>query len=548
MTNKPINGIDLEKMLRCGLQNLGRREEEINTLNVFPVPDGDTGTNMYLTLENGVRHARSAQHAGEYMKGAGEGMLLGARGNSGVILSQFFAGFAAALVRQPLVGPGELREALIRGYRAAYKAVVHPVEGTMLTVMREGIENIRRQITRNTTVETIYSMYIAEMKMTLKNTPDMLPVLKEAGVVDSGAVGYIAICEGMLAYLRGESPEEIPLRTVDREEQAPLDLSLFNEDSIFEDGYCTEFILQLMHGEQYDDRFNISSYVKNLEKLGNSIVAAQDGMRVKVHIHTFQPAKVIAYSQRYGEFLTFKLENMQIQHNEQTRRREEAKPHQALGIVAVVNGEGMKKTFTDLGCDIVLDGGSTMNTSSGEFADAYKALDADAIAVLANNPNVVRAAEQAARIGGMEEKVSVLKTRSMIEGYYALAMDVGDSGDIAFRIEQMEKGGKDVCTLVETTASCDYSYHGVFCKKGEQIALINGELSAVGSERVQTVIDALKLVPDIDDKDSCVVFRGLGIPESEEEELLSAIAENFPMLEAEVIDGGQAVYHWMIGI
>ena len=548
MTNKPINGIDLEKMLRCGLTNLGRREEEINALNVFPVADGDTGTNMYLTLENGVRHARGAQHAGEYMKGVGEGMLLGARGNSGVILSQFFAGFSAALAREPLVGPGELRDALIKGYRAAYKAVVHPVEGTMLTVMREGIEHIRRQITRTTSVETIYSMYIAEMKMTLKDTPEMLPVLKEAGVVDSGAVGYIAVCEGMLAYLRGEKPEEIPLREGRGEEKPALDLSLFGEDSAFEDGYCTEFILQLMHGDRYQQNFSLPVYTKYLEKLGNSIVAAQDGMRVKVHIHTFTPAKVIALSQKFGEFLTFKLENMQIQHNEQMSRKKEKKAHKALGIVAVVNGDGMKKLFADLGCDVVLDGGSTMNTSSKEFADAYKELDTDAVAVLANSPNVVRAAEQAARICGMDDKVFVLPTASMVEGYYALAMDVGDSGDVSFRIEQMRKGTKDVCTLVETTASCDYSYHEKFCKKGEQIALINNELSAVGSERLQTVLDGMKLVPEIDDKESCVIFRGFGISEEEGEELLSALANTFPMLEVEMIDGGQAVYHWMIGI
>ena len=311
MSTKRINGFQLEQMLKNGLANLQRQEEEINRLNVFPVSDGDTGTNMRLTLDNGIRFAKTKMNAGDYLRQLSEGMLLGARGNSGVILSQFFKGFYVEQSRCAQLGVGELRNGLIRGYRTAYSAVVKPAEGTILTVTREGIEHIRSQLTRNTTVEQLFSMYIAEMKKTLAMTPEMLPVLKEAGVVDSGALGFIAIAEGMLKYLFGEImlPEE-------KGEQKPpkqVDLGLFNEDSPFEDGYCMEFILQLMNAPKYNRHFRISAYIEDLKLYGNSIVAVQDGKRVKVHIHTLIPAKIITLSQEFGEFLTFKLENMQCQ-------------------------------------------------------------------------------------------------------------------------------------------------------------------------------------------------------------------------------------------
>ena len=310
-----INGIHLEKMIKNGLAFLQQHEEEVNRLNVFPVPDGDTGTNMALTLGNGIRYAKSDENAGAYLRSLSDGMLLGARGNSGVILSQFYRGFADELVRSPLIGPGELRNGLIRGYRTAYEAVVHPVEGTILSVTREGIEHIRTQITRNSSIETILSMYIAEMRKTLSFTPEMLSVLKEAGVVDSGAYGFILITEGMLKCLYGEVIELVDV-PVQKAEQPLVDLSLFNETSEFSDGYCTEFILQRLTNTRYQQNFNKQKFISELRFFGNSIAVVVNGMRVKVHIHTLYPAKVIALAQQYGEFLTFKMDNMQVQHNE----------------------------------------------------------------------------------------------------------------------------------------------------------------------------------------------------------------------------------------
>ena len=546
MSVKRINGVQLEQMLRNGLANLRLHEKEINQLNVFPVPDGDTGTNMRMTLEHGLQSAHSTTEAGEYLKALAAGTLLGARGNSGVILSQFFYGFAQELSRSSLIGPGELRSGLIRGYRVAYDAVISPVEGTMLTVAREGIEHIRAQITRNSGIDMILSMYTAEMRKTLAQTPEMLAVLKESGVVDSGAAGFILIFEGMLKYLRGEQLDDGERIVRESAEPEGPDLSLFDENSAFVDGYCMEFILQLMNAKEYEHKFRLQAYIRALEKLGESIVCVQNEKRIKVHIHTKKPAIIIQYSQKYGEFLTFKLENMQLQHNERDRSIRPEK-HKALAIVAVVNGFGMRKQFESLGVDFVIDGGATMNTSSQEFVSAIERLNADVVVILPNHKNVIPAAEQAAALA-VGKTVTVVPTKSVAEGYYSMAMDIPDSTDVEKRIHQLQRGREGVVTLCQTTASRDFSWRDLSCRRGDEIALRNGELCCVGGDWKTVILDALERIEDVDDKDSCVVFRGLNVPEEDEELLAEAVAERYPMLELSFVDGGQEIYQWILGV
>ena len=546
MSVKRINGVQLEQMLRNGLANLRLHEKEINQLNVFPVPDGDTGTNMRMTLEHGLQSAHSTTEAGEYLKALAAGTLLGARGNSGVILSQFFYGFAQELSRDALIGPGELRSGLIRGYRVAYDAVISPVEGTMLTVAREGIEHIRAQITRNSGIDMILSMYTAEMRKTLAQTPEMLAVLKESGVVDSGAAGFILIFEGMLKYLRGEQMDDGERIVRESAEPEGPDLSLFDENSAFVDGYCMEFILQLMNAKEYEHKFRLQAYIRALEKLGESIVCVQNEKRIKVHIHTKKPAIIIQYSQKYGEFLTFKLENMQLQHNERDRSIRPEK-HKALAIVAVVNGFGMRKQFESLGVDFVIDGGATMNTSSQEFVSAIERLNADVVVILPNHKNVIPAAEQAAALA-VGKTVTVVPTKSVAEGYYSMAMDIPDSTDVEKRIHQLQRGREGVVTLCQTTASRDFSWRDLSCRRGDEIALRNGELCCVGGDWKTVILDALERIEDVDDKDSCVVFRGLNVPEEDEELLSEAVAERYPMLELSFVDGGQEIYQWILGV
>ena len=533
-------------MLENGLNLLQSQEEEINRLNVFPVPDGDTGTNMRLTLENGIRRSNDRSESGAFLKSLSAGMLLGARGNSGVILSQFFTGFFQELSHCNFIGPGELRNGLIRGYRVAYQSVINPVEGTILSVAREGIENIRTQIGRSTSIDTILSMYVAEMKKTLAYTPEMLSVLKEAGVVDSGAKGFIIIFEGMLKYLYGEIIQPNAQSHAEPENKSELNFDLFNEFSDFDDGYCMEFILQLMVNPRYNQSFDIDKYIKALQNHGNSLVVVRDGKRVKVHIHTKKPSKVIEHSQRFGEFLTFKLENMQLQHNEHDIKTK-PKEHKALSIVSVVNGKGLKTLFDELGCDCIIDGGSTMNTSAQEFVEAFKELDADNIVVLPNNSNIILAAEQAAEISGLGN-ITVLPTKSFAEGYYALAMDDKFNSTPKERVRQMKSGMEDVVTLAQTVASRDYSYHEISCKKGEDIALINNELVCVSSSWLKAIIDGLKHVPDIEMMETLTVMRGDGVDEEKSAELEAAVAEEFPHLTVENIDGGQQIYKLIIGI
>lgn len=542
---KRVDGIQLEKMLKNGLANLKIHEEEINRVNVFPVSDGDTGTNMRFTLENGIEFSQTTVSVGEYLKYLSKGMLLGARGNSGVILSQFFKGLALELARCRQIGVGELRNGLIKGYIVAYSAIVTPVEGTILTVTREGIEHVKGQLNRLTTIEQMLSMYIAEMKKTLSMTPEILRPLKDAGVVDSGALGYITIVEGMLKYLYGDVL--IPDKPVPQRENKSLRYDSFNENSLFEDGYCMEFILQLMNSNKYNHHFQLSSFIEDMKHYGNSLIAVQDKKRVKVHIHTFRPSRIINICQDYGEFLTFKLENMQVQHNEHDQDIKKTVNHKPVAVIAVVNGPGMKKLFTDLGCDVVIDGGTTMNTSSKEFLDAFAMVDADKIVVLPNNENIILAAQQAVSLSE-KDNVTIIPTKSTAEGYFAIAMDVSSIDDVEFRVREMYSGYKNTVTLCETTASRSYSYNEISCKKGNEILLIDNEIRCVSDNWKQVIIDGLKTVEDIEDRETCIVFKGKGVPDEYEELLGDAVSEMYPNLEVEFVNGGQSIYHWILGI
>lgn len=558
-----IDGLKLERMLKNGLANLKLHEEEINRLNVFPVPDGDTGVNMWLTLENGLKAGKRSHHVGAYLRTVSEGMLYGARGNSGVILSQFFYGFAVTVRRCPLLGPGEIRNALIRGYRAAYAAVVKPEEGTMLTVMREGIEHIRGAIVRSSTLDSIFSMYVAEMKKSLKNTTDLLPQLKEANVVDSGAAGYIYIAEGMLKYLWGErikvsgkkeenlskqdASKKILAETAGKKEIVSKEV--FNEYSPFSLGYCMEFILQLMYIKPYDRYFQKDRYIEDLKLFGESIVVAAEDTRIKVHIHTFRPEKIISLSREYGEFVTFKLENMQIQHNslQIAEKSSKKEPHKKFAIVSLVNGEGLQKVMKDLGCDEILDGGATMNASAQEIVEAVKRADADVTVILPNHSNMIPAAMQAAELM-KNRKVHVIPTKTVAEGYAALGMDIRDSEDIESRIRRMNAGFRDVTTLFQTVAEKDCLYHGISCGRGDEITLQNGEPVCVEKEWKTCFIRAMENVEDMESKEVCVVFAGANATEEDCESLTALLSEKWPCLEVSVLSGGQSIYRFIAGI
>lgn len=547
-----IDGYLFEKMLRNALNNLRLHEEELNALNVFPVSDGDTGTNMQLTLEHGLAKAKRTRHVGNFLQELGSGMLLGARGNSGVILSQIFKGISIALVKDAVTNPGRIRNAFIRGYRQAYEAVVNPVEGTILTVAREGVENIKNQVTRETSLEVFFGLYISEMKKSLERTPELLEALKEAGVIDSGALGFIYIVEGMQKFLTGEVL--VTEKGIKRSKQekamddAINDETLFNENSRFEDGYCMEFLLQLMRASSYSQLFKINDFIKDLSNYGNSLVVVQEGRRVKVHIHTLKPARIIAIAQEFGEFVSFKLENMQLQHNHRDEKTiVKKKEHKALFKIAAANGEGFESMFEQFGCDVIIRGGASLNTAAKDFLDAIMSADADRIVIFPNNPNSVRAAEQAIKLSGLEN-VRIIPTHDMVSCYYALAMDVMDHDDPDFRLSEMEMGMDCVTNIAIATATKDYSSEDISFKAGDVAALVNDKPIAYSQDIISSVIKAIDKIDPDREREGCTLFRGIGIPDEKADELTEAIAAAYPRLEINVIEGGQDVYHWFVGL
>ena len=540
-----LDGIMFRNMCKGGLDAILAVEKKVNSLNVFPVPDGDTGTNMKLTLEHGVNDSYDTKSIGEFSLKLARGMLLGARGNSGVILSQLFKGLSRHLKNFETISAIDYKDALILGYETAYQAVIHPTEGTILTVARLGIENIKDKITNSTSFEELFALYIASMKDILKETPEMLPVLKEAGVIDSGGAGLIAIYEGMEAILLGKEVPHI-LSVDDKKKEEEI---LFNEDSVLEYGYCTEFILQLQNSKCDIKNFNLDLFIKFLEAHGDSIVALKDESIVKVHVHTMAPGDILNEAQKYGEFVTFKMENMSIQHNEVIKEKKEKLPHKHIAYIAVAQGEGFKNLYKDYGCDIILDGGKTFNTSAEEFLNAMDMIDADEIIILPNNKNVHLAAEQARNIKD-KDHIHVLHTNSLVEGYFAFSMmdTVEEDIDVHQQIENMISGIKSVHSFGVTMAVKDSSYNGISIARGDYISVLDGDIVYTSKDKKEAVTLGLRKISDIDEKEIIILFKGKNLLEEEKDGIIEALEEEYPNATVGEIDGDQDTYGVLIGI
>ena len=530
MKTKSINGLHIENMLRSGLANLCLHEQELNSMNVFPVADGDTGTNMRITLENGLNAAASERAAGRYLKALTGGMLFGARGNSGMILSQLFKGIYTGLSRCGIVNPVEWSNALVCAYKTAYASVVRPVEGTILTVAREGIENIHSQINRGTDFEMLFGMYIAQMRKSLAHTPQMLPTLGQANVMDSGALGYIFIMEGMLSCLYGEPVKaQETVRTAAAAPAPVASTAVFDQDSVFESGYCVEFVLQLMRGELYSQRFHLPRYISDLQDYGDSLVAAQEGTRVKVHIHTMKPAKVLALSQEFGEFVTCKVENMQVQHN--TLQQEQPRPHaRPFALICTSDSPETETLFKGLGCDFLLRSDAA-DLTEADFLGALEEARAETAVILPGSPALIHAA-LSARKKYTAGNVVVLSSCTVAENYAALAMYVADEQDAATCIEQLRSGITDVRAL--TVAPAD----------GEYCAILDDAPLDRGADSIALFCDAASRIPEIEEKENCIIFRGLHQPAEAEEKLQDCLQARFPDLEINFIYGGSSRYDW----
>ncbi len=550
MSVTSLNGSILEKMLKSGLKNIQKHEKEINDMNVFPVPDGDTGSNMRMTLQNGIFSAESTKDLGTYLKLVKKGMLLGARGNSGVILSQIFAGMSKSLERDSIVNIREFIDALECAYQTAYKSVINPVEGTILTVAREGFEYVKNYSKINS-FEELFQVYISKMRRTLLWTPELLPVLKESGVLDSGAAGYIYIFEGLYKGLCNEEIEFDNENIISQPNLSivPLKNDKFTADSKFEDGYCTEFLLQLLNDENYNHHFDLKDFIEHLEKMGDSLVVLQDEDRVKVHIHTKKPSPIISFAQNFGEFVTFKMENMQLQHNQHIFDMNEITKkviRKPFWVIAVVNGEGISNLYKNLGCDVVIEGGPTMNTSTQEFLTEFKKANADTIIVLPNNKNIFQAAKQAAELSELKN-IHILNSKNIAEGYYALAMGNADTTDADFKIKSMQNGIESVDVLSVTVASKNYSTNNIACQKGDFIALLNGNLVENSQNFGDLIKNSLEKVSNLNEKESCVIFTGINSTEQMNNEISKQIEKNYPEIEITFVPGGQEIFNYVIG-
>ncbi len=544
-----LDGKMYTEMINAGAANLKAHAQEINDLNVFPIPDGDTGDNMLSTIMGGVSDEESADESiGEAARKASDGMLLSARGNSGVILSQFFEGMAGSFSGLEAADSRAFAKAFQGGVTQAYNAVMEPTEGTILTVIREATEYASSKDTE--TPKEFLMEFIEEAKRSLERTPDLLPVLKKAGVVDSGAAGLVYIIDGMIRAVCGETVELVS--TVVAEKAKKLDLDAFGPDSVLEFGYCTELLLRLMRAKTDIDSFDVKVISDYLQSIGDSVVAVKNGSVIKIHVHTMTPYKVLEYCQQYGEYLTVKIENMSLQHNsnndEETSAVMEKAPEanaerKKYGVIAVASGEGLKQTFLDLGCDVVVDGGQSMNPSAETFLEAFDRVNADTIFVFPNNGNIILTAHQAAKLYPSSD-IRVIESHTIGDGYAALSM-LAPSGDADSIVAELTEAMSGVLTAEISRCVRDANMDGMELKIGDYIGFAGKKLLASGTDRLKTVCDTVDNM-GIRDYDICIVVSGKDGTADEAAEIESYVNSNYRGKEVYVIDGGQDVYDYII--
>lgn len=550
-SNNKIDGVLFAEMLGGGAVNLRNNVRTVNELNVFPIPDGDTGENMARTIEGGVAATKSALSADIHAvaEAAARGMLLAARGNSGVILSRFFDGFCKGLAGVATAGVNELKAAFSAGVKQAYSSVVKPTEGTILTVIREASER-SAEVEVGATLDEYFSVFVDEMYASLDRTPELLPVLKDAGVIDSGGAGFAYITEGMLAVLNGSSAH---LGASSGAEVAAADSSAdkFDADSEMKFGYCTEVTVQLMNGKTDAEGYDVQTFISYLESMGgDSIVAFKTGTRIKVHVHTFEPDKVLAYCLSVGELVAVKVENMSIQHTEAVirnrfeRQTPKKKTRQKFACVAVADGAGIIEQFRSLGADYVVDGKQTMNPSANDFLTAFDEVNADVIFVLPNNSNIVLTARQAAELYA-KSQVVVIESKTLAEGYSALSMHDYSSGDVDAIKAELDEAAASVKTGLVTYSIRDASVGGKDIKKGDFMGFDGKTLLAVSPDIVAA---ACELLDKIDKTDKAIIIAVRG-KHTADDATTAAIAEhvksNYPDLEFYDFDGGQDIYSYI---
>lgn len=536
-----IDSVLFAGMLRSGASSLAKEKATINELNVFPIPDGDTGDNMYMTLKAGCDTAGGVTGSlSEIASAAAEGMLLGARGNSGVILSRIFAGLAKGLKDVQEADTAAFAASMASAVKEAYSAIPTPVEGTIITVLREGAEGAEA----DSSLEHYFETLLSAMNTSLEHTPDKLAVLRETGVVDSGGAGLVCIFRGMDSALRGDAPaaEEIS----EAPAAAHLDLGKFTEDSTLEFGYCTELLLRLTRAKCDIEHFDLQALISFLESRGNSVVAFREGSIVKIHVHTFRPGEILDHCQQWGEFLTVKIENMTLQHHQESNAGNASlrRPRQKFGIVTVVAGSGLEDVFRQIGCDAIICGGQTMNPSTEQFLEAFESINADTILVFPNNSNIIMAAEQAA---GLYKKadVRIIRSTSIGEGYYGIASVDRDSSDTDAVVEAVYAAMDSVtCATVARAIRDAEGIDGLAVAKGDYVGYVGKNILCDAPGRTEACT-ALCSKLGAGERDVLLIFYGKDVPEAEAAALQATLQQSYPMLEIMLNHGNQPVYDYI---
>lgn len=542
MTHKQtLDGIALHRLFESGYRNLKKNTGTINELNVFPVPDGDTGTNMVMTFGGGFRGVSPTNHVGDYMDALARGCLLSARGNSGVIFSQFIHGLARGMAGKDSICFGDLAYAFACAREDAYNAILTPTEGTILTVISKAAEFLQKETDWD--FLSGFETLLKNMKSTLEKTPELLPILKESGVVDSGGAGLVCFVEGIVACLNGQDIEDTP--ELDGTVSPAVNHTSFGADSVLEYGYCTEFILQLLHAKTDISAFTLDAFLKPLQEMGDSIVAVVSDTLVKIHIHTFTPERVLEYGRRFGEFVTLKIENMSVQHSDAAVPSK--KEHRKYAVVAVASGAGIVEYFREIGANAIIDGGQTNNPSVDAFLEAFRSLDAEHIIVLPNNSNVVLTAQQAAGIY-RDADVRVIPAKSIVEGCSALSLFNPDCGSIDELLEEMSSSLSGVTTGYLTTAIRDAAIGGVPVQKGHYIGLDRETILACGEDKVQTAFALVQKITQRSPKEIIVVFYGADTTEAEADAFRQLLQTAYPCAEIGFLNGGQEIYDFIISL
>ncbi|MDH6363840.1 DAK2 domain fusion protein YloV [Enterococcus sp. PF1-24] len=555
MSVTKISGGQFQEMVQAGAQRLQVNAEYVNSLNVFPVPDGDTGTNMNLSMTSGAKAVAdsASQKVGELATILSKGLLMGARGNSGVILSQLFRGFSKEIPEIEFLDAKTLAAAFTHGVETAYKAVMKPVEGTILTVAREGAKAGNRKAQQSDDCVEVLTAVVEGAKKALANTPNLLPVLKEVGVVDSGGQGLLYIYEGFLFALNGEYEAGVDFEAtpavmdemINAEHHRSVQGQLATEDITF--GYCTEIMVKIGEGPTVDSKFDYDTFRNYLNELGDSLLVVNDDEIIKVHVHTEHPGEVMNYGQKFGSLIKIKVDNMRLQHetilehDQQPAAPVAPKARKAFAIIAIAAGEGVQKLFTSLGADYVISGGQTMNPSTEDILKAINEVNADQIILLPNNKNIFMAADQAAEVAEMP--VVVVPSKTISQGMTAM-LAFNDQATLEENKNAMIELMATVVSGQVTHAIRDTAIDGVEITEGDFLGMIDGKIILSKADLFETAFETLeKMIGE--DTEIITIIHGEGGSQAQAEELAAALEEKHADLELEIHAGEQPVYPYL---